>query len=135
MSLGFASSPLHAQTTTSLIYVDLTGLSYTTTKTAKYEIELKGTIYINSTGGSGSAGGGALFRLFNTTDLASLDDSRVTINTAVVGTPVDSIIVVNFQCKTISFLTSGKTIDSQFAMEMGTDDITALNCKMFVKEL
>lgn len=125
---------LLTQYSTSLTYSNLTGLTYTTTKAAKYEIELKGTIYINSTSGAGSAGGGALFRLFNTTDLASLDDSRVTINTIATGT-VDSVIVVNFQCKTISYLASGKTIDSQFAMEIGTDDITALNCKMFVKEL
>jgi hypothetical protein len=125
---------LLTQFTTSLTYSNLTGLTYTTTKAAKYEIELKGTIYINSTSGASAAGGGALFRLFNTTDLASLDDSRVTINTIATG-PVDSVIVVNFQCKTISFLASGKTIDSQFAMEIGTDDITALDCKMFVKEL
>jgi|688.fasta_scaffold02285_32 hypothetical protein len=125
---------LPTQTSTSYTYANLTGLAYTTTKAAKYEIELKGTIYINSTSGSGSAGGGALFRLFNTTDLASLDDSRITINTIATGT-VDSVICVSFQCKTISYLASGKTIDSQFAMETGTDDITALNCKMFVKEL
>jgi len=125
---------LPTQTSTSYIYANLTGLTYTTTKAAKYEIELKGTIYINSTSGSGAAGGGALFRLFNTTDLASLDDSRITINTIATGT-VDSVICVSFQCKTISYLASGKTIDSQFAMEIGTDDITALDCKMFVKEL
>jgi hypothetical protein len=126
---------LASQATTSSSFVNLTGLTYTTTKTAKYEIELKGTIQIDSTSGSGSAGGGAYFQLFDQTNSASLDDSRITINTIASGVTVDSVIVVNFQCKTITTIAPSVVINSRFRIDTGTDNITATNVKMFVKEL
>lgn len=128
---------LASQTTSSSVYIDFTSLSYATSgSTKKYEIELKGTVNIGTTSGTNSAGGGALFRLYNDTDSVSLDDSRVSVGITVLsGSTVDTTPILNFQCKTIVTLAVGKTIKSQLAMDTGTDNITVTNVKMFVKEL
>ena len=122
-------------------YIDMTSLSYTIPKTAKYKI----TLLANPQSATGSSGGlpvdvqaASYFRIYNSTD-ASVLDEKFTQNRAYLDLGTGGSYILNLtasfsvNCSTIVTLTAGKVIKAQFRTYFGST--TTTNNKMFIEEM
>lgn len=129
------------QTDSGGTYIDMTSLSYTIPKTAKYKI----TLLANPQSATGSYGGlpvdvqaASYFRIYNSTD-ASVLDEKFTQNRAYLDLGTGGSYILNLtasfsvNCSTIVTLTAGKVIKAQFRTYFGST--TTTNNKMFIEEM
>lgn len=126
------------QNTTSSTYVDMTTLSYTTTKTAIYKVRL----IANPTSGNSGSGAvldiqtGSVFRIFNSTDSIVLDEkaiqNRISLDVAAganLGVTTQQVVV----CERIMSIDAGKTIKAQF--KTLNTNTTTTNNYLFIEEV
>lgn len=129
------------QTDSGGTYIDMTSLSYTIPKTAKYKI----TLLANPQSATGSSGSlpvdvqaASYFRIYNSTD-ASVLDEKFTQNRAYLDLGTGGSYILNLtasfsvNCSTIVTLTAGKVIKAQFRTYFGST--TTTNNKMFIEEM
>ena len=129
------------QTDSGGTYIDMTSLSYTIPKTAKYKI----TLLANPQSATASSGGlpvdvqaASYFRIYNSTD-ASVLDEKFTQNRAYLDLGTGGSYILNLtasfsvNCSTIVTLTAGKVIKAQFKTYFGST--TTTNNKMFIEEM
>ena len=129
------------QTDSGGTYIDMTSLSYTIPKTAKYKI----TLLANPQSATGSSGSlpvdvqaASYFRIYNSTDSVVLDE-KFTQNRAYLDLGTGGSYILNLtasfsvNCSTIVTLTAGKVIKAQFRTYFGST--TTTNNKMFIEEM
>jgi hypothetical protein len=129
------------QTDSGGTYIDMTSLSYTIPKTAKYKI----TLLANPQSATASSGSlpvdvqaASYFRIYNSTD-ASVLDEKFTQNRAYLDLGTGGSYILNLtasfsvNCSTIVTLTAGKVIKAQFRTYFGYT--TTTNNKMFIEEM
>lgn len=133
---------LATQTTTSTSYVNATGLSYTTTKKAVYEIEFIGysepAIPTNNNGTQ--VEGGGYFQIWDDTNGAELDEKEHYQYFAAATTTGDMGVYGSngkapFMCKYIGEIESGVTIKCRFKMVSGATNESIIKAKMLIKEV
>lgn len=122
-------------------YVDMTSLSYTTTKAAKYKITLLANPQ-SETPSSGSlpvdVQAASYFRIYNSTDSVVLDE-KFTQNRAYLDLGTGGSYILNLTasssviCSAIVTLTAGKVIKAQFKTYFGST--TTTKNKMFIEEI
>jgi hypothetical protein len=129
------------QTDSGGTYIDMTSLSYTIPKTAKYKI----TLLANPQSATASSGSlpvdvqaASYFRIYNSTDSSVLDE-KFTQNRAYLDLGTGGSYILNLtasfsvNCSTIVTLTAGKVIKAQFRTYFGSTVTT--NNKMFIEEM
>ncbi len=129
------------QTDSGGTYIDMTSLSYTIPKTAKYKI----TLLANPQSATGSSGSlpvdvqaASFFRIYNSTDSVVLDEKFVQ-NRAYLDLGTAGSYILNLtssfsvNCSTIVTLTAGKVINAQFRTYFGST--TTTKNKMFIEEI